>query len=87
MYIKQEQKRSNNDIDQLNLRCRAPMSIREAETTQLLPLIVTSSLKLNATGRYKSSRLGISTLHFLVDETHFQGQYDAGNRTADFLHP
>ena len=76
-----------NGVDQLNLRCRAPISIREAETTQLLPIIVTSSLKLNATGRYKSSRLGMSTLQRRVDETHSQGQYDAGNKTADVLHP
>ena len=49
--------------DQLNLFWRAPMSIRERGMKWVLPVIVTSFLYQNASGRYTSVRRGMSKHH------------------------
>ena len=58
---------------------RAPMSIRERGMKWVLPLIVTSFLYSNASGRYTSVRLGMSKHHFIVDENHSPEWCDEDN--------
>ena len=63
---------------------RAPMSICERGMKWVLPLIVTSSLYLNARRRYTSVRLGMSKHHFIVDENHSPEWCDEDKRMCHY---